>query len=51
MVENERRVRQKLTGGVRRNAGTGLCKHSTLISKAHFGENPKPPKAEDGMAD
>lgn len=26
-------------------------KHSTLISKAHFGEIPKPPEAENSMTD
>ncbi len=31
----------------RRNGWNSHCKHSTLISKAHFGANPKPPDAEN----
>ena len=39
------------TGWGRRNGWNSHCKHSVLISKTHFGENPKPPGAESCTAD
>ncbi len=34
-------------GWGRRNGWNSHCKHSTLISKAHLGADPKPPGAEN----
>ena len=35
-------------GWKRRNGWYPHCKHSVLISKTHFGENPKPLETENG---